>query len=235
MALAAGLGLRLRPITDTTPKPLVRVGGRTMLDRALDALAAAGVRDAVVNTHHLGEKIEKHLSGRSAPSIEISREDALLETGGGVVRALPLLGAAPFFIVNADIVWHDGPVPALDRLAAAWDDDAMDVLLLLHPVADAVGYAGAGDYARDADGRLTRRRDAPAAPYVFAGVQMVHPRLFDGAPDGKFSMTVLFDRAEAAGRLYGLVHDGGWYHVGTPAALDEANAALAAAEGTGAG
>jgi MurNAc alpha-1-phosphate uridylyltransferase len=228
MVLAAGLGLRMRPITDNLPKPLVKLAGRALLDRALNALAAAGVSDAVVNTHYLPHMIEDHLAARTAPRITISREPDLLETGGGVTKALPHLGAAPFFVANADIAWEDGPTPALSRLAAAWKDDAMDALLLLQPLVAAPGYDGAGDFTCDDTGRLARR-SGDRAPYVFTGVQMLHPRLFTGAPAGAFSMNILYDRALAAGRLYGLVHDAAWYHVGTPDALDEAERLIAAA------
>jgi MurNAc alpha-1-phosphate uridylyltransferase len=228
MVLAAGLGLRLRPITLTTPKPLVRVGGLTMLDRVLDRMAEHGVAFAVVNTHHLGEQIARHVAARRAPRIEISHEDVLLDTGGGVRKALPLLGAAPFFVANSDLLWTDGAEPALARLAAAWDDARMDTLLLLHPTDRAYGYDGQGDFFMGADGRLARRTDAAPAPYLFAGVQLVHPRLFQGAPEGRFSLNILFDRAAAAGRLFGIVHLGGWYHVGTPDSLAGVEAALAA-------
>jgi len=228
MVLAAGLGLRMRPITETMPKPLVPLGGVPLLDRALDRLSEAGVGTAIVNLHYLGHMIEAHLADRTKPAIRFSHEeDALLETGGGVAKALPLLGTAPFFVVNADIAWTDGTVPALQRLEERWDDDAMDALLLLHPVRDATGYGGAGDYSLAEDGCLRRRREETAAPYVFTGVQMLHPRLFDGAPGGKFSMTILYDRAQESGRLFGLVHDGDWHHIGTPAGLAEAEACLA--------
>ncbi|MDA0998655.1 MAG: nucleotidyltransferase family protein [Proteobacteria bacterium] len=232
MVLAAGLGLRLRPLTENCPKPLIELAGRTLLDRALDHLAAAGVPRVVINLHYLGHMIETHLSGRSAPVIDFSREDeALLETGGGVTKALASLGSAAFYVVNADITWTDGKLPALHRLAAAWRDDDMDALLLLHPVTAATGYDGVGDYTweRISDGEpegqaghLTRRRERPSAPYVFTGVQLLHPRLFTDAPSGPFSLTRLYDRAEAAGRLYGIVHDGDWHHIGTPAGLAEA-------------
>ncbi|MGE3933348.1 MAG: nucleotidyltransferase family protein [Rhodospirillaceae bacterium] len=227
MVLAAGLGLRMRPITETVPKPLVAVGGRTMLDRALDHLVRAGVGDAVVNVHYLPGKIVRHLETRWAPRIAISREEALLETGGGVAKALPLLGAAPFYVVNADIVWLDGARPALLRLADTWDAARMDALLLLHPRDGAIGYDGAGDFRLAGDGRALRR-DGATAPFVFTGVQILHPALFDGAPGGAFSLNVLYARAAARGRLCGLAHDGGWLHIGTPAGLAEAEAALAA-------
>lgn len=236
MVLAAGLGLRLRPLTENCPKPLIKLAGRTLLDRALDHLAAAGVARAVVNLHYLGHMIETHLSARSAPTIEFSREDeTLLETGGGVTKALPLLGPVAFYVVNADITWTDGKGPALQRLAAAWRDGDMDALLLLHPAATATGYDGVGDYGLEQKpeggvngqpGRLTRRRDRPSAPYVFTGVQMLHPRLFTDAPTGPFSLTRLYDKAEEAGRLYGIIHDGDWHHIGTPAGLSEAEEIL---------
>ena len=236
MVLAAGLGLRLRPLTENCPKPLIQLAGRTLLDRALDHLVAAGVARAVINLHYLGHMIEAHLSGRAAPAIDFSREeDTLLETGGGVTKALAALGPAAFYVVNADITWTDGKIPALRRLAAAWRDGDMDALLLLHPVTTATGYDGVGDYAHDLTsdggvdgeaGHLTRRRDRPSAPDVFTGVQLLHPRLFTGAPGGPFSLTRLYDRAEAAGRLYGIVHDGDWYHIGTPAGLTEAEEIL---------
>ncbi|EPY01523.1 nucleotidyltransferase family protein [Magnetospirillum fulvum] len=224
MVLAAGLGLRMRPITLTIPKPLVPVAGRTMLDRALDALDAAGVSQIVVNCHWLGEKIRDHLAGR--PEIVLSPEDELLETGGGVTHALPHLGDAAFFVVNADILWTEGAVPALERLRAAWDDSRMDALLLLHPTATAVGHDGPGDFFLEPDGRPRRRGDATRAPYLFTGVQSLHPRLFEGAPSGRFSLNVLYDRALARGRLAAIVHDGGWFHVGTPEALPAVEARL---------
>ena len=225
MVLAAGRGLRMRPLTDRVPKPLIAVGGVTMLERVLDHLAAAGVETAVVNTHWHADQVEERLAARFVPRVVVSRETDLLETGGGVVNALPRLGTAAFFVANADIVWTDGPSPALGRLAAAWRDAVMDALLLVHPVTGAVGYDGAGDFHMDASGRLAARA-AAGAPLVFAGVQILHPRLFADAPGGAFSLNVLYRRAAAAGRLFGLVHDGAWYHVGTPPALAAARAAF---------
>lgn len=232
MVLAAGLGLRMRPLTQTTPKPLLEVGGEAMLDHALDRLADAGVCDAVVNTHWLPEKIETHLDGRAAPKIVISREDELLETGGGVTNALPHLGDAPFYVVNADIVWRDGTIPALHRLARAWDDTRMDALLLLAATVRSTGYDGSGDFLMDPAGGLTRRPERTVAPFVFTGVQIVHPRLFADAPGGAFSMNVLYDRALEAGRLSGIAHDGDWYHVGTPDAIGQADAEILEREGS---
>lgn len=225
MVLAAGLGLRMRPITLTTPKPLVSVAGRTMLDRALDHVARAGVDKIVVNTHWLAERITEHLAGRD--EITLSHEPELLETGGGVAKALPHLGHGSFFVVNSDIIWTDGTVPALARLARLWDPARMDALLLLQPVGSAVGYDGKGDFSLDAADVPHRRGDAPSAPYLFSGVQVLHHRLFEGAPEGKFSLNVLYDRAAAARRLFALVHDGRWFHVGTPEALPEVERLLA--------
>ncbi len=230
MVLAAGLGTRMRPLTDTRPKPLVPVAGKALLDHGLDRLAAAGVDTAVVNVHYLAEQIIAHVAGRQAPRIVISDErDRLLETGGGVVRALPLLGPAPFFLLNADSFWVETGAPALAALAAAWDPAAMDALLLLARPAGATGYDGPGDFAMDAAGRLRRRGAAPRAPYVYTGAGILAPALFAGAPEGAFSLNLLFDRAIAAGRLHGVVLDGTWCHVGTPGAIAAAEAALAAA------
>jgi MurNAc alpha-1-phosphate uridylyltransferase len=231
MVLAAGYGLRLRPLTETTPKPLVPVAGRTMLDRALDSLAASGVDRAVVNVHHLGAQIEQRLAERARmglkPATDVSPEEQLLDTGGGIRNALRRLGTAPFLAVNADIVWEDGPVPALKRLAAGYDETTMDALLLLVTRELAVGFDGPGDFFRNDDGRLVRRGEKPSAPYVYAGLQMLTPGLFDGAPEGPFSLNRLYDRAATRGRLFGLVHDGAWYHVGTPEALKDADRILA--------
>lgn len=228
MVLAAGLGLRMRPITETLPKPLVAVAGRTMLDRALDHLAAARVGQLVVNTHWLADKVAAHLAGR--PGITLSHEEVLLETGGGVAKALPHLGAAPFYVVNSDIIWTDGAIPALKRLADAWDDGRMDGLLLLSRTATAMGYEGAGDFFLDPQGVPRRRAAREVAPLLFSGVQILSPRLFKGAPEGKFSLNLLYDRALEDGRLFGIVHDGRWFHVGTPQALPEVEAALLAAD-----
>lgn len=224
MVLAAGLGLRMRPITDRMPKPLVPVAGRPMLDRVLDHLDAAGATGIVVNLHYKGDMIRAHLGGR--PGILFSEEEVLLETGGGVAKALPLLGDAPFYVVNSDIVWLNGPLPALHRLAAAWDDSTMDGLLLLQRTASAFGYDGAGDFFLDPLGVPRRRREREVAPLLFAGVQILHPRLFADVPAGPFSLNRLYDRALAAGRLRAIVHDGGWFHVGTPAALAELDARI---------
>jgi MurNAc alpha-1-phosphate uridylyltransferase len=224
MILAAGLGLRMRPLTFERPKPLLPVAGRTMLDRVLDHLDEAGVGKRVVNTHWLGEAIHRHLDGRS--DIAFSDEPDLLETGGGVFKALPLLGEGPFFVCNADIVWTNGPNSALKRLAAAWDDSRMDALLLLARTANAFGYEGPGDFFLDTEGRARRRREKQVAPAVFSGVQILHPRLFEGCEAGKFSLNRLYDKAEGDGRLFGVLHDGGWFHIGTPDALEGAERSL---------
>ena len=226
IALAAGLGTRMRPLTLTVPKPLVPVAGRTMLDRALDHLRAQQLRRIVINTHWLPQCIERHVAGSS--DIVLSPEAEILETGGGVANALPLLGTQAFFAVNCDIIWTDGDdQPALSRLAAAWDDDSMDALLLLHPVATAVGFDGPGDFFCAEPGQAPRRRGTDAAaPYLFTGVQILHPRLFQDAPAGKFSLNVLYDRALARNRLRAIIHNGNWYHVGTPEALPQVEALL---------
>jgi MurNAc alpha-1-phosphate uridylyltransferase len=224
MVLAAGLGLRMRPITLTLPKPLVPVAGRTMLDRALDHLDRAGAGRKVVNLHWLGETIRSHLDGRD--DVVFSEESVLLETGGGVAKALPLLGTEPFYVCNADIIWTDKGEAALSRLSRAFDPARMDGLLLLQSTETAFGYEGQGDFHLGPDGRLTRRRQGETTPYLFAGVQILHPRLFAGHPGGAFSLNLLYDKAMASDRLFGLVHEGGWYHVGTPGALAEAEALL---------
>jgi MurNAc alpha-1-phosphate uridylyltransferase len=226
MVLAAGLGKRLRPVTDHLPKPLVEVAGRALLDHAIDRLAAADVERVVVNLHYKGEMIAAHLAGRDWPRIEFSRETTLLETGGGVKNALPVLDDA-FFVVNGDIVWLDGLAPALSRLAAAFDPQKMDAVLLLQRTITATGYEGRGDYFLDPLGLPTRRAEREVAPYIFAGVQVLHRRLFAGVEDTVFSLKRLYDRAEDTGRLAAIVHDGEWFHVGTPQGLEATRARLA--------
>ncbi|HRI77791.1 MAG: nucleotidyltransferase family protein [Alphaproteobacteria bacterium] len=236
--LAAGLGARMRPLTDNCPKPLLYVGGRTMLDRTLDALVAAGVTDVVVNVHYLGEMIEEHLKSRSDLNITISREDVLLDTGGGVQKMIDHFEGEPFFVLNADVVWTDGPAqPALTQMAEKWDAGKMDILLLLHTTEDLPAYAGHGDYylpAGDDKPQFAKSEEyiaagKPAANYIFAGPRIVHPRVFDGLEAGVFSFRDIFLEAEARGRLYASVHDGAWHHVGTPEALEKTNQILAAA------
>lgn len=229
IVLAAGLGKRMRPITDTLPKPLVAIGGKTMLDHALDRLAEAGVERAVVNVHHLPERIEQHLAARQRPQIIISDERSLLlETGGGAKKALPELGTAPFFSVNADSLWSENGVSNLSAMAEAWDPARMDLLLLLSEREGSVGFDGAGDFFRDGEGRLTRRGKATGAPFVYAGVAIIKPELFADTPEGSFSFNLLFDRAITAGRLFGHELDGRWLHVGTPEAIPLAEVAYAA-------
>lgn len=230
MVLAAGLGLRMRPITDHTPKPLVAVAGRTMLDRVLDHLVDAGVEDAVVNVHHLPDAVRAHLAQRAeGPRITISDETALLlETGGGVKKALPLLGADPVFVINADIVWLNGARPALTRLAEAWNPAEMDALLLFKRTADAHGYEGPGDFFLDPNGVPRRRGEKQVAPHVFAGVQILSPAALADTPDGAWSLNVVFNRLLEAGRLRAIAHDGPWFHVGTPDAIAPTEALIRA-------
>jgi MurNAc alpha-1-phosphate uridylyltransferase len=229
MVLAAGLGKRMRPLTDTIPKPLVKVGGQTMLDQALDRLAEAGVETAVVNVHHLANLIEAHLKGRERPRIAISDErNALLETGGGIRKALPLLGPRPFLVLNSDSLWIEGPQSNIRRLLACWEEDRMDILLLLAVAATSFGYEGLGDFAMDPAGLLRRRREREVSSFVYAGVAIMKPELFADAPEGSFSLNRLFDRAIDAGRLYGLRLDGQWLHVGTPESIKAAEQRIAA-------
>jgi MurNAc alpha-1-phosphate uridylyltransferase len=232
MVLAAGFGQRMRPLTDTMPKPLVKVAGKALLDHVLDRLADAGVARAVVNVHYLAEQIERHVAARAAPRVTISDErGVLLDTGGGVVKALPLLGDAPFFHINSDTIWIDGVTPNLTRLAESFDPATMDALLLLAPGAGSIGYSGRGDFLMASDGRLRARPERDIAPFVYAGAAILSPRLFDGAPQSAFSLTRLFVRAIEAGRLHGLRLEGLWMHVGTPEAIAEAEQAIAASTG----
>ena len=229
MVLAAGLGERMRPLTDRIPKPLVPVAGKPLIDHVLDRLAAAGIERAVVNVHYLADLIERHLAGRTRPQIVISDErEKLLNTGGGVVKALGVIGSEPFIHVNSDTIWIDGVKPNLERLAEAFDPARMDALLLLAPVSTSIGYSGRGDFTMATDGRLKRRPERDVAPFVYAGAAILRPELFKDAPAGAFPLTALFNRAEAGGRLHGLRLEGVWMHVGTPQAIAEAEAAIAA-------
>lgn len=219
MMLAAGLGTRLRPLTLTRPKPLIEVAGRSLLDRGVDALQRAGVSEVVVNKHYLADQIDGWAAARATPHIIVQDEEALiLDTGGGVAKALPHLGPDPFFVLNSDSFWVDGPAPALQRMREAWNDATMDCLLLLARKNRSTGFDGPGDFDMDDTGRLTRR-SGETAEHVYAGAYLVHPRLFRDAPEGAFSMNELWNRALAEGRLHGLVHDGWWLHVGTPDAI----------------
>jgi MurNAc alpha-1-phosphate uridylyltransferase len=228
MVLAAGLGKRMRPLTATRPKPLIEVAGRTLLDRALDHLVTAGVGRAVVNTHYFADQVDSHLRSRSDLDIRFSDERSrLLETGGGVTKALPLLDADPFYVVNSDNLWVDGSLDTLKLLAQRWDPAQMDALLLLVPLARATGYEGRGDFHMDTAGCIRGRVEHRVAPYVFSGVQMLAKAPFEGEPVEPFSMWRVWERMLAAKRLYGVVHQGLWFHVGTPHAVTETEALLA--------
>jgi N-acetyl-alpha-D-muramate 1-phosphate uridylyltransferase len=230
IVLAAGLGTRMRPYNGHVPKPLVQIGGKSLIDYSLDRLADAGVERVVVNVHHLADALERHLASRKRPHIVISDERAeLLGTGGGIAKALPQLGDGPFFLVNSDTAWLDGVKPNFARLADAFDPATMDALLLLAPTAESIGYGGRGDFAMLPDGRLRRRGEREVVPFVYAGAAILSPALFAGAPAGAFPLTPLFDRAGAKDRLFGLRLEGLWMHVGTPEAVAAAEAALAAA------
>jgi MurNAc alpha-1-phosphate uridylyltransferase len=229
MVLAAGLGVRMRPLTDRMPKPLVPVAGSPLLDHVLDKLADAGVSEAIVNVHYLPDQIIDHVARRSHPKVIISDErDIVLGTGGGVVKALPLLGDAPFYHLNADTMWIDGVRPNLARLAEAFDPARMDILLLMAPTASSIGYSGSGDYAMTPDGALRKRKEHQVVPFVYAGVAILSPSLFADAPKGEFSLTRMFDRANEQERLFGLRMDGVWMHVGTPDAVRAAEDAFLA-------
>jgi N-acetyl-alpha-D-muramate 1-phosphate uridylyltransferase len=228
MILAAGFGTRMRPLTLTTPKPLINVAGKALIDYGIDKLRDAKIPNVVVNGHYLADQIEDWAKAVGTPATTFSSEhDAILDTGGGIARALPLLGAAPFFVLNADCFWLDGQEPALHRLRKAWDDTKMDCLLLLCDPAQTTGYDAKGDFVLDDSRRIIRRKsktDTHALAYI--GAYLVHPRLFEQAPKGAFSMNRLWDNAMAEGRLFGLAHDGHWLHVGTVEAIKEAEDVL---------
>lgn len=227
MVLAAGLGTRMRPLTELVPKPMVRLGQRPLIDHVLDRIAAAGIAQAVVNVHHHADQIISHLRNRERPHILISDERArLLDTGGGVRKALPKLGPKPFLIHNSDSIWIEGVQPNLVRLARSFDAERMDCLLLLALGSASIGYEGRGDFVMSSDGLLRRRPERELAPFVFTGVSIAHPRLFENAPEGPFSLNLLWDRAIGQRRLYGIRLDGTWMHAGTPAALAEAEQLL---------
>lgn len=230
MVLAAGLGTRMRPLTDTLPKPLVEVEGRPLIDHVLDRLSDAGVSEAVVNVHHHADLLERHISGRKGgPRVHVSDERVcLLETGGGTRKALPLLGSEPFIAINSDTIWIEGYRANLVRLMENFDPARMDCLLLVAPTALSVGYDGTGDFLMDGEGRLARRPERLVSPFVYAGAGVFSPKLFADTPEGPFSLNLLFDRAAEAGRLFGLRLEGVWMHVGTPGAVAEAEAAIRA-------
>ena len=221
MVLAAGLGKRMRPLTATRPKPLIEVAGQSLLDHLLERLSAAGVEKAVVNVHYLADAVEAHLK-KSAHGLDIEISDErglLLETGGGMVKALPLIDADPFLVVNSDNLWIDGPADTLKLLASHWDGSKMDALLLLVPHARASNHGGRGDFHMDRTGRLRRRQRSHVAPFVYTGIQMDSKRLLDGAPEGPFSTNILWDKAMENGRCFGAVHQGLWFDVGTPQSI----------------
>ncbi len=228
MVMAAGLGKRMRPLTATRPKPLVRVAGKALIDHSLDRIEAAGIGHVVVNVHYLADALEAHLAAQQRSfTIGISDErDLLLETGGGMVKALPQLTGDPILIVNSDNIWTDGPEDSIRHLARHWDGDRMDALLLVIRQASATGHGGKGDFHMDPNGQLSRRKPGRIAPFVYTGIQLISPRLLDGAPEGAFSTNILWDRAIAAGRLYGLSHMGEWFDVGTPSRIAPTEAAL---------
>jgi MurNAc alpha-1-phosphate uridylyltransferase len=227
MVLAAGLGTRMRPLTNDRPKPLVEVGAKSLIDHMLDRLADAGVREAVVNVHYLADMLEAHVRARRAPHIKISDERAaLLETGGGMMKARPLLGDAPIFVTNTDQIWIERGEPELDRLKRAWRDDAMDVLLLLAPRENCLGFHGPGDFFLNDDQRLKWRGAADRAPWVYAGAYIIHPRIMEGFAVEKFSALRIWERAQAQGRLFGLPMHAYWMHVGDPVSRDEAELRL---------
>lgn len=227
MVLAAGLGTRMRPLTDTTAKPLLKLFGRTLLDHALDRLQGVGVTDVVVNAHWHADQVEAQCATRARPRLTVQHEDTLLETGGSVRLALPKLGPAPFYVVNGDAFWLDGPSPALARLAAAFDPAEMDALLLVARTSMIQAEVGRGDFVLDPLGRVRRRKEHEVAPYLYAGVQLARPELFAAGPEGAFSANMLWDQAIEAGRLFAMVHDGPWFHLSTPDDLAEAERTLA--------
>ena len=227
MVLSAGLGKRMRPLTASRPKPLVQVAGKPLIDHCLDKLQDAGVARAVVNVHYLADALEAYLSRRETPEIAISDErEQLLETGGGMVKALPLIGSDPFFALNSDNIWLDGPRNVFEHLSDAWDAKQMDALLLLVPHARAFNYRGKGDFHMDPLGRISRRRTGRIAPFIYSGIQIVSHRLMRDAPDGAFSTSKLWDRAIAEGRLFGTSHLGLWYEVGEPGMIAPTEIAL---------
>ena len=228
MVLAAGFGTRMRPLTDTMPKPLIKVGGKAIIDYGMAHLATANVRHAVVNVHYLADQLRHWAETIDHPQITISDEtDAILDTGGGIRRALPLLGDEPFFVLNSDSFWLDRGAPTLQRLRDSWKGDDMDCLLLVCEPARTTGYDGSGDFIRADDGRLRRKDKDAKDALVYIGAYLVHPRLFENSPEGSFSMMPLWEKAIAAGRLFGITHQGHWLHVGTPDAIAKAEAVLA--------
>ncbi|MBC8716300.1 nucleotidyltransferase family protein [Ochrobactrum sp. Marseille-Q0166] len=228
--LAAGLGKRMRPITETMPKPLVKVSGKPLIDWGLDALAGAGVENTIVNVHYLADQLIDYLGSRSEPKITISDErDLLLDSAGGIVNVLPQLGGKAFYVLNADTFWvGDEAQPNITALAHVWDDTRMDILLMTARLDQATGFEGKGDFVADEEGRLRRLRDVAGDPVIYAGAAIIHPRIFAKAEPGVSSLNRYFDEAIAAGRLYGMPMTGHWLTVGTPEAIGEAEAVLSA-------
>ncbi len=228
MVFAAGLGTRMRPITERTPKPMIAVGGKPLMDHTLDRFAESGVARAVVNVHYLPDQIEQHLKTRARPEIIVSDErETLLDQGGGIRKALPLLGEKPFFVANTDAFWIEGPTSNLRRLVRTWDPERMDVLLLLAGTATSVGVDWPGDFTMDGEGRLTRRREPEVAPFVYSGVGILKPQLFASETREVFRLAPFFFEAAEKGRLFGVRLEGLWLHVGTPEAIGEAERAIA--------
>jgi N-acetyl-alpha-D-muramate 1-phosphate uridylyltransferase len=227
MVLAAGLGKRLRPVTDTLPKPLVKIGGKPMIDWGLDSLEEAGVSKAVVNVHYLADQVEAHLAGRASPRIVFSDErETLLESGGGIIKALPLLGEKPFFLVNSDTFWLEGEKANLLQLAEMFNSDSMDMLLMLVTPGQATGYVGKGDFSMDMNNRLRRPQPDETVPFVYAGAAIIHPRIFKGATAEPHSLNRQFNEAIAQGRLFGMPMQGQWLTVGTPESIPAAEAVV---------
>ncbi|MFQ5533511.1 MAG: nucleotidyltransferase family protein [Sphingomonadales bacterium] len=233
MVLAAGLGLRMRPLTDDRPKAMIEVDGRSLIDRAIDRLADAGIKQIVVNLHYKASLLKSHLASREAgPAIQFSDEtELLLETGGGVRAALDRFEGQPFFVINSDVIWLDGVQNTLLQMAARWDPEVMDALLLMVPTVGAVGYDGTGDFTMTADGHLTRKAESRVAPYLFGGIQILDERSFVNTPDGPFSLNLLYDRAQGRNRLFGSRHEGLWLHVGAPESIAPAARILKSAGG----
>ncbi|MGI9401165.1 MAG: nucleotidyltransferase family protein [Rhizobiaceae bacterium] len=228
MLLAAGLGRRMMPVTETVPKPMIRIAGLPLIDYGLSALEKAGVETVVVNVHYLAEQIEEHLADRTSPEIIISDErESLLDSGGGIAKALENFHDEPFFVLNADSFWIEGFRPNLLRMAELWDDSKMDILLLVCGIAEAVGYSGMGDFTMEPDGRLKRRDEREMGPFVYAGAAVLHPRIFRDLPGPAFSLNRQFDEALEQERMFGVRLDGLWLHVGTPESIREAEEAIA--------
>jgi MurNAc alpha-1-phosphate uridylyltransferase len=223
MILAAGLGMRMRPLTEKTPKPLIKVAGKPLIQFNLEALSNFAAARVVVNIHHLPLQMMEFLKNYSELNLQISNEsEELLDSGGGIKNALHLLGSSPFFILNADSFWIDGATSNLVRLSKAWDSARMDILLMLAAGKQIIGYSGYGDFMMNSNGQLKRRTEKAVSPFVYTGVALISPKIFSETPNGPFSLNLLFDRAIELERLYGIRLDGDWYHVGTPASIDEA-------------